>query len=181
MVASVTGPTSRRRRRCSRRLAARVAGDVDEAAAQPERPGTAGDGARGLRVTRNLVVPLAEIDWRATTPGGPGGQHANRTASRVEVRFDVEASASLGPRQRALLRTRLGPVVTASAADERSQARNRELALERLAERLAGALAVSRPRRPTSPTAASRARRLEEKRRRALTKRTRRPPRSDDE
>lgn len=135
---------------------------------------------RALKASRSLVIPLHEIEWRATTPGGPGGQHANRTASRVEVRFDVEASRSLGPRQRALILERIGPVVTATASDERSQARNRELALERLAERLAGALRVSPPRRPTRPTVASRARRLEEKRRRSTTKRERRPPSPDD-
>jgi ribosome-associated protein len=134
-----------------------------------------------LRVSRSLAIPLDEITWRATTPGGPGGQHANRTASRVEVRFDVEHSASLGPRQRALLLERLGPVVTASSGDERSQARNRQLALDRLAERLAAGLRVPRRRRPTAPTAAARARRLEEKRRRSVTKQGRRPPRADDE
>ncbi len=134
-----------------------------------------------LRVSRSLSIPLDEISWRATTPGGPGGQHANRTASRVEVRFDVERSASLGPRQRALLLERLGPVVTASSGDERSQARNRQLALERLAERLAGGLRVPRRRRPTTPTAAARARRLEEKRHRSMTKRDRRAPRADDD
>lgn len=139
-----------------------------------------GGPVRVLRVTRSLVIPLGEIDWRATPSGGPGGQHANRTASRVEVRFDVEASAALGPRQRALLLDRLGPVVTASAADERSQLRNRELALDRLATRLADALRVAPPRRPTAPTAASRRRRMEEKRRRAATKRARRPPGEDD-
>ena len=153
-------------------------------------PWSAGDAAGGearrgrgdhLRVSRSLAIPLHEISWRATTPGGPGGQHANRTASRVEVRFDVERSASLRPRQRAVLLERLGPVVSASASDERSQARNRQLALERLAERLGAALRVPRRRRPTVPTAASRARRMEEKRRRSVTKQGRRAARSDDE
>jgi ribosome-associated protein len=134
-----------------------------------------------LRVSRSLAIPLDEITWRASTPGGPGGQHANRTASRVEVRFDVEHSPSLAPRQRALLLERLGSVVTASAGDERSQARNRQLALERLSERLGAALRVPRRRRPTTPTAAARARRLDDKRRRAMTKQGRRSPRSDDE
>jgi ribosome-associated protein len=131
-------------------------------------------------VTRTLAIPLAEISWRATTPGGPGGQHANRTASRVEVRFDVAASQVLGPRQRALLLQRVGPVVTAGASDERSQARNREIALQRLAERLAEALRVPRTRQPTAPSAAARARRLDEKRRRAAVKRDRRSPDDDD-
>ena len=78
---------------------------------------------------RGLDLPLSEISWRATTSGGPGGQHANRTLSRVEVQFDVGASPTLGPRQRARLLQRLGPVVRASASETRSQARNRELAL----------------------------------------------------
>lgn len=134
-----------------------------------------------LKVSRSLVIPLQEITWRATTSGGPGGQHANRTASRVEVRFDVEHSSSLGPRQRALLLERLGPVVVASSSDERSQARNRQIALERLAERLAGGLRVPRRRRPTAPSASARARRMEEKHQRSVTKRDRRPPRPDDD
>ncbi|MDA8317956.1 MAG: alternative ribosome rescue aminoacyl-tRNA hydrolase ArfB [Actinomycetota bacterium] len=134
-----------------------------------------------LRVSPSLQIPLEEISWRATTPGGPGGQHANRTASRVEVRFDVERSPTLSSRQRALLLGRLGPVVTASSADERSQARNRQLALERLAERLAAGLRVPRRRRPTAPTGAARARRLEGKRHRAVTKERRRPPGLGDE
>lgn len=133
-----------------------------------------------LRVSRSLAVPLAELQWRTSTPGGPGGQHANRAQSRVEVRFDVEASRALGPRQRATILARLGPVVTATASDERSQARNRELAQERLAHRLSGALAVRRPRRATAPSAAARARRMDDKRRRGAVKRERRPPDGDD-
>lgn len=132
-------------------------------------------------MSRSLSIPLSEIRWRATTPGGPGGQHANRTSSRVEVRFDVEGSPSLGPRQRALLIARLGPVVTASAGDERSQARNRQLALERLAERLAMGLRVPRPRRPTSPSAGERARRLDAKHHRAVVKEQRRAPRDAED
>ena len=133
-----------------------------------------------LRVSRSLAIPLAEIGWRATPPGGPGGQHANRTSSRVEVRFDVAASRSLGPRQRARLLQRLGPVVTASAADERSQARNRQLAFQRLADRIAAALRVEAPRRPTAPSAAARARRLEDKRRHSRRKQERRAHPDDD-
>ena len=103
-----------------------------------------------LHVRRGLDLPLAEISWRATTSGGPGGQHANRTLSRVEVQFDVERSATLGPRQRARLLERLGPVVRASASESRSQARNRQLALERLAAKLDAGLrdAGSPPRHP---------------------------------
>lgn len=146
--------------------------DADPAPPADDAPGA----DRGvLRVNRSLAIPLAEIAWRAGTSGGPGGQHANRTASRVEVSFDVGDSAALGPRQRARLLERLGPVVRAAAGDERSQARNRQLALERLAARLAGALRVAPPRRPTAPSAAARRRRLEEKRRRAALKRQRRP------
>jgi ribosome-associated protein len=133
-----------------------------------------------LHVHRGLDLPLSEISWRATTSGGPGGQHANRTLSRVEVQFDVEASPTLGPRQRARLLQRLGPVVRASAAESRSQARNRELALTRLATKLDAGLRVQPVRTPTRPTRSSQTRRVEGKRRRAETKRQRRPPREDD-
>ena len=129
---------------------------------------------------RGLDVPLSEISWRATTSGGPGGQHANRTLSRVEVHFDVAASRVLGPRQRARLLERLGPVVRASAAESRSQARNRELALHRLAAKLDAGLAVRPGRTPTRPTPGSQVRRVEAKRRRAETKRRRRPPSEEE-
>lgn len=134
-----------------------------------------------LHVRRGLEVPLSEISWRATTAGGPGGQHANRTLSRVEVAFDVEASAVLGPRQRVRLRERLGPVVRASAAESRSQARNRELALRRLAARIDAALRTPPARTPTRPTRGSQQRRVESKRRHGETKRRRRPPRPDED
>ena len=126
-----------------------------------------------LRVNRNLSIPLSEVQWRASPAGGPGGQHANKTSSRVEVRFEIQASASLGPRQRARLLARFGPVVRASSSDDRSQARNRQVALARLAERIAGALRLEAVRQPTKPTQGSRARRLEEKRRRGELKRRR--------
>jgi ribosome-associated protein len=122
---------------------------------------------------------LEEVRLRTSRSSGPGGQHANVTASRVEASFDVEASATLSGAQKARVRARLGPVVTASAQDTRSQARNRALALERLAERLAKALEVSRPRTPTRPTLASRRRRIDSKRRRGETKRGRRRPEDD--
>jgi ribosome-associated protein len=134
----------------------------------------------GLRIGRNAQVPLSEIELRASRSSGPGGQHANVTASRVEAVFDVEASRSLSEGQKRRLMARLGPVVRATAQDTRSQARNRELALERLGNRLASALTVQRRRRPTTPTAASRQRRLESKRRRSDLKRRRRPPRNED-
>ena len=134
-----------------------------------------------LRVHNGLAIPLAEVTWRATTSGGPGGQHANRTLSRVEVQFDVAASPTLGPRQRARLLERYGPVVRAAASDSRSQARNRQLALERLAARLDDGLRVDPTRRPTKPTRGSKIRRVEDKRRRAETKQQRRPPRAHDD
>ena len=129
-----------------------------------------------LPIRPNLAIPLDEIELRTSRSSGPGGQHANVTASRVEAVFDVAASAALSEPQRARLLARLGPRVTAAAQDTRSQHRNRELALERLAQRLAGALEVRRPRRATRPTAAGMRRRLEGKRRRAELKRTRRRP-----
>jgi ribosome-associated protein len=133
-----------------------------------------------LRVTRSLAIPLDEIEVRVSTSGGPGGQHANRSHTRVDVSFDVAAAAALGPRQRARLLERLGPVVRAGAADTRSQARNRELALDRLRGRLAAALAVEPPRRPTRPTASARAERVEDKRRRGERKAQRRRPPVED-
>src|SRR5271157_3762943 len=127
-------------------------------------------GPEVLHVRRGLDLPLGEISWRATTSGGPGGQHANRTLSRVEVQFDVEGSVTLGPRQRARLLERLGPVVRASASESRSQARNRQLALERLGAKLNAGLRDQVPRRATRPTKSSQVRRVEAKRRRAQTK-----------
>jgi ribosome-associated protein len=132
-----------------------------------------------LPIRPGLNLPLEEVRLRTSRSSGPGGQHANVTASRVEASFDVDASATLSDAQKARVRARLGPVVTASAQDTRSQARNRALALERLAERLAKALEVSRPRTPTRPTLGSRRRRIESKRRRGETKRGRRRPDPD--
>jgi ribosome-associated protein len=135
---------------------------------------------RQLRVNDALAIPLSEIVLRTSRSSGPGGQHANVTASRVEASFDVRASASLNDSQRARVLARAGPRVIAIAQDGRSQTRNRELALARLSERLARALTVPRKRRPTRPTAASRERRLAAKRRAAERKRTRRPPPTED-
>ena len=132
-----------------------------------------------LRVSPSLTIPLAELRLRFGPSGGPGGQHANKAATRVEVRFDVAGSPSLGPRQRARLLERLGPVVVVAADGERSQARNRQDAQERLAARLRAALAVRPPRRPTRPSVAARERRLADKRRQAERKARRR--RSADE
>ncbi len=126
-----------------------------------------------LRVTRGVVIPLDELGWRFTPSGGPGGQHANKTSTRAEVRFDVASSPSLGPRQRARLLERLGPTVRVAAGEERSQSRNREVALRRLAARLAAGLRTEPTRIATSPTTGSRQRRLEDKRRQSIRKRDR--------
>ena len=123
-----------------------------------------------------MTLPVSEIELRFSRSSGPGGQHAQRSETRVEAVFDVEASAALSPAQKRRVVGRAGPTLRAIAQDERSQWRNRELAVERLVESLREALRVPRPRRQTSPTAASRERRLEAKRRRAETKRLRRPP-----
>jgi ribosome-associated protein len=129
---------------------------------------------RWLRVTGTCAIPLDELDWRFSGPGGPGGQHANTSNTRAEVRFDVAGSPSLTESQRARLVERLGSVVRVVAAETRSQARNRELAVSRLRERLADALRTPRARRATAPTAAGRRRRREAKRRRSDLKRQRR-------
>ena len=129
-----------------------------------------------LRIGRHAEVPLSEIELRTSRSSGPGGQHANVTASRVEAVFDVCSSQALSEEQRERIAARLGPVVRAVAQDTRSQARNRELALDRLRSRLETALTVQRPRRATRPTNASRRRRAESKRRRGELKRLRRRP-----
>ncbi|HTB50195.1 MAG TPA: alternative ribosome rescue aminoacyl-tRNA hydrolase ArfB [Solirubrobacteraceae bacterium] len=131
---------------------------------------------RGLQITGGLTIPLSEVAVRTSRSSGPGGQHANVTASRVEVSFDVLASTTLTGTQRDRVLARIGPRVVAIAQDERSQARNRELALARLGERLATALAVPKRRRATRPTAASRERRLQAKRQQTERKRERRRP-----
>jgi len=134
-----------------------------------------------LRVTRSCAIPLDELEWRFTGSGGPGGQHANTSNTRVELRFNIEESQALGPRQRARLLERLGPLVRVTASDRRSQAQNRALALERLRDRLAAALHVERARVATRPTKASRVRRVESKRRQAERKRERRRPHRGDD
>jgi len=126
-----------------------------------------------LVVTADLAIPLEELQWRFARSSGPGGQHANTASTRAEVRFDVAASPSLDERQRARLLDRLGPEARSAAEDSRSQVRNRQLALERLRARLAAALRVEAPRRATRPSAASRRRRLDAKRRQAERKRGR--------
>ena len=134
---------------------------------------------RTLRVTRDVSVPLAEIELRASRSSGPGGQHANVTASRVEASFDVAPSSALTAAQKRRVIDRAGERVSAVAQDARGQARNRELALERLAAKLAQALAVPRKRRPTRPSRASAERRLASKKVRSQRKRERRRPPED--
>jgi len=134
-----------------------------------------------MPVARDTAIPLTEIALRTSRSSGPGGQHANVTASRVEAVFDVAASRALSEDQKRRVIARTGPRLTAVAQDARGQSRNRELALERLRSRLAKALAVPRPRRATRPTRTARARRLEAKRRQGQRKSTRRPPAADQE
>ena len=133
-----------------------------------------------MPVAPGVAIPLAEIELRASRSSGPGGQHANVTASRVEAVFDVAGSQALGDRQRELLRRRLGERVSAVAQDARGQARNRELALERLRDKLAEGLRELPPRRRTRPTRSAKERRLESKKRQSQRKRERRPPAPDE-
>ena len=133
-----------------------------------------------LRVNATCVIRLDELEWRTSRSGGPGGQHANTSDTRVEVRFAIESSASLAPRQKERLLERLGPVVRASASDSRSQARNRDLALERLRSRIEAALRVDPPRRVTRPSKSAKEARLDAKRRQSSRKQDRRRPTSDD-
>jgi ribosome-associated protein len=130
-----------------------------------------------ISVTRSVSLPVDEIELRFSRSSGPGGQHAQRTETRVEAVLDVEASSALTPAQKRRVIAKAGPVLRAVAQDQRSQWRNRELAVERLVDALRTALAVPRRRRPTGPTAASRERRLEGKRRRSETKKLRKKPR----
>lgn len=127
-------------------------------------------------MTRAVAIPISEIELRFSRSSGPGGQHAQKTETRVEAVFDVQASEALSEAQKARVIRKAGPVLRAVAQDERSQARNRELAIERLADALREALKVERQRRPTKPTAASRERRLTQKRRRGEAKQLRRKP-----
>jgi len=136
-------------------------------------------GREPIRVTRSVSLDPDEIELRVSRSSGPGGQHANKAATRVEAVFDVEASTSLSPAQKRRVVAKAGPVLRAVAQDERSQARNRELAVERLVAKLAEALRVERRRVATRPSAAARERRLAEKRRRAGVKRNRAQPEAE--
>jgi ribosome-associated protein len=133
-----------------------------------------------MPIGRGVSIPLSEIELRASRSSGPGGQHANATASRIEAVFDVEASTALDERSRERLRRRLGPRVSAVAQDARGQARNRELALKRLQHKLRDGLRAPRRRKATKPTRASRERRLEDKRKRSARKSQRRRPGLED-
>ena len=133
-----------------------------------------GDERTHRRVTRSVLLPLSEIELRVSRSSGPGGQHANTAETRVEAVLDVEASTALTDAQKRRVVAKAGPVLRAVAQDERSQARNRELAIDRLVARLAEALHVERARRQTKPTRAAKEQRLEAKRRRSETKRLRR-------
>jgi ribosome-associated protein len=134
-----------------------------------------------LRVSRSCAIAMGELEWRFSSSGGPGGQHANTSNTRTELLFDIESSPSLGPRQRARLLEKLGPRVRVVASERRSQLQNRELALERLRDRLAGALHVEPPRVATRVSRTAKRKRVEQKRRVGERKRTRRPPRPGDE
>lgn len=134
----------------------------------------------GIRPRGGPFIPVSEITIRASRSSGPGGQHANVTASRIEAVFEVAGSFSLSDTQKARITRKLGPVVTAVSQDGRSQARNRDLALERLEAKLAAALAVPRRRRPTKPARAAKQKRLESKRLRSETKRARKRPDFDE-
>ena len=135
---------------------------------------TAADERTHRRVTRSVLLPLSEVELRVSRSSGPGGQHANTSETRVEAVFDVEASTALSEAQKRRVVAKVGPVLRAVSQDERSQARNRELAVDRLVARLAEALRVERKRVPTRPTRQSKEQRLSEKRRRGETKRLRR-------
>jgi ribosome-associated protein len=132
--------------------------------------------SESIRVTRSVVVPRSEIELRTSRSSGPGGQHAQKSETRVEAIFDIEASSALSDAQKRRVIAKAGPVLRAIAQDERSQLRNKELAIERVIESLREALRVPRRRVPTKPSAASRERRLDQKKRRSQVKRLRRQP-----
>jgi ribosome-associated protein len=137
-------------------------------------------GQEMLRVSRSCVIPFGELEWRFTGSGGPGGQHANTSNTRVELRFDIATSPSLGPRQRARLLEQFGPAIRIVASDQRSQLRNRELAVERLQSRLHAALRTEKARVPTKVSKSAQARRIESKKHRGEIKRNRRRPDLDE-
>jgi len=143
------------------------------------QPGTLSVVSESIRVTRSVVLPLSDVEIRVSRSSGPGGQHAQKSSTRVEALLDVATSSALTDNQRRRVVARVGPTIRAVAQDERSQARNRELAIERLVEKLRDALAVPRRRVATKPTTAAKERRLDAKRRRGRTKSLRKPPRPE--
>ena len=149
----------------------------DDPSADPAPPAPTGE---RLRVSATCVIDPGEIEWRFGPSGGPGGQHANKASTRADARFDIEGSPSLTDSQRELLLQKLGPVLTVSVDETRSQTRNRGLATDRLVEKLAGALERPRPRKATKPSKRAKARRLDDKRQRSETKQARAKPRPDD-
>jgi len=151
-----------------------VAEDPRPGAPAGPRPAPAPDDERVLRVTSSLRIPLSELHFRFMPSGGPGGQHANKVATRVELRFDIAGSPSLGPHQRTRLTERFGNELRLVVDDERSQVRNRQIATDRFAERMTEALRRQTPRRPTRPSRSARERRLADKKRRSDQKRQRR-------
>ncbi len=132
-----------------------------------------------VRISSSLRIPVSELHLRFSPSGGPGGQHANKVSTRVELRFDIAGSPSLGPRQRARLLERLGPELRVVADDERSQGRNRQVAVERFRLRMVAALHVEKPRRPTRPSRGATERRLSAKRQQSERKRSRKPELDD--
>ncbi len=144
------------------------------------RPGDAGMvGPESVQISSSVRIPISELQFKFSASGGPGGQNANKVATRVELRFDVAASPSLGPYQRARIIERIGTEVRVVADDERSQLRNRQLAVERFRERMVAALHVEKTRRPTRPSKGAKERRLSDKRRLSERKRDRRPDHDD--
>jgi len=144
------------------------------------RPGDAGTvGPESVQISSSVRIPISELQFKFSASGGPGGQNANKVATRVELRFDVAASPSLGPYQRARIIERIGTEVRVVADDERSQLRNRQLAVERFRERMVAALHVEKTRRPTRPSKGAKERRLSDKRRLSERKRDRRPDHDD--
>jgi ribosome-associated protein len=136
-----------------------------------------------LRISETISIPAEELQWTFTTAGGPGGQHANRSATRVELRFDVEASRAFDDRTRSRLLAKIGgnSVMSVTVDETRSQWQNRRLARQRLGDRIREALRPDPPkRRATKPSRAARRRRVDDKRRRSRTKSLRKAPGLED-
>ena len=133
-----------------------------------------------IEINQSLVIPDAELDWKYTTSGGPGGQHANRSSTRVQLSWNIAESGAIGESMRDRLATKLGDVVRVDVDDHRSQTRNKDVAAERLAGKVRGALVRPRNRKATKPTRGSQRRRLEGKKRKSQTKKLRQKPKNWD-